>query len=229
MANYPSSIVSFPTHNSGDIVQPSDVNNPNAEIVAVETGLLNGTQHNVKPLTDNTYDLGDSSHAWKNLWTKGTTQFNSVAYTWPGADGSGGNVLSTNGSKTLSWVKATPGVGAIKTSDQSTTSGTYVDVTSLSVTLTTRGGTVIIIATVPVKVSASTAQLTINADTVDGNTLGVCGATIDTMVTVMQIATPAAGSHTYKLRAKIADGASTLSMNASSVANANIVAFEVNA
>lgn len=33
----------------------------------------------------------------------GTTTFNGVAYTWPGADGSNGNDLNTNGSGTLSW------------------------------------------------------------------------------------------------------------------------------
>lgn len=38
-----------------------------------------------------------------NLSNIGTTQFNTVTYTWPGADGSGSFILSTNGSGTLSW------------------------------------------------------------------------------------------------------------------------------
>lgn len=38
-----------------------------------------------------------------NLSNIGTTQFNTVTYTWPGADGSGSYILSTNGAGTLSW------------------------------------------------------------------------------------------------------------------------------
>lgn len=103
-ASYPTSIASFATKSTGDTIQPGDVNGLQDEVVAMETGLENGFQHNLIPLTDNLKDLGDSAHAWKNLWTKGTTQFNGIAYTWPGADGSSGQVLQTNGSKTLSWI-----------------------------------------------------------------------------------------------------------------------------
>jgi hypothetical protein len=39
-----------------------------------------------------------------NLVNIGTTQFNTVTYTWPGADGSEGYILSTNGAGTLSWI-----------------------------------------------------------------------------------------------------------------------------
>lgn len=70
MASYPSSIVTLATHNDGDTIPASDINTPNAEIVAMETGLLSGFQHVLKPLTDNTYDIGDSTHAWRDLFVK---------------------------------------------------------------------------------------------------------------------------------------------------------------
>jgi len=38
-----------------------------------------------------------------NFKVSGTTTFNTVAYTWPGADGSSGYALTTNGAGTLSW------------------------------------------------------------------------------------------------------------------------------
>ena len=42
----------------------------------------------------------------------GTTTLNTIAYTWPGADGSNGQQLTTNGSGTLSWAAAGSGTGA---------------------------------------------------------------------------------------------------------------------
>lgn len=102
-ASYPNSIVSLANHSDGDTVFAADVNTPNAEIVAVETGLLNGVQHNLKPLADAGKDLGDSTHAWNNIWSKGTVQLNGVAYTFPAADGTANQGLTTNGSKVLSW------------------------------------------------------------------------------------------------------------------------------
>ncbi|MFZ6034531.1 MAG: phage integrase SAM-like domain-containing protein, partial [Patescibacteria group bacterium] len=45
-----------------------------------------------------------------NLTNIGTTQFNGVTYTWPGADGTNGYVLKTNGLGTLSWAAEAGGV-----------------------------------------------------------------------------------------------------------------------
>lgn len=42
-ASYPGSVKSFPTRNSGDVITDVFFNDPNAEIVAIETGLLQGT------------------------------------------------------------------------------------------------------------------------------------------------------------------------------------------
>lgn len=102
MASYPSSIVTLATHNDGDSIPASDVNTPNAEIVAMETGLLNGFQHDIKPLTDNANDLGNSTHAWRNAYIKGTTTLAGLTYTWP-ASQSAGSALTTDGSGNLSW------------------------------------------------------------------------------------------------------------------------------
>jgi len=60
MASYPNSIFAVTTHNQGDTIQAVDVNNPENEINAIETGLLSGFQHNLKWATDNTYDIGVS-------------------------------------------------------------------------------------------------------------------------------------------------------------------------
>lgn len=102
MASYPSSIITLATHNDGDTIPASDINTPNAEIVAIETGLLNGFQHVLKPLTDNTYDIGDSTHAWRNVYIKGTTILAGLTYTWP-ASQTAGAVLQTDGAGVLSW------------------------------------------------------------------------------------------------------------------------------
>jgi hypothetical protein len=42
---YPTSVQSFTNKNSGDVVQPSHVNDLQTEVSAVETGLLNGLSH----------------------------------------------------------------------------------------------------------------------------------------------------------------------------------------
>ena len=48
----------------------------------------------------------------QNLTVTGTTSLNGVDYTWPSSDGSSGQFLSTNGSKTLSWATASGGGGS---------------------------------------------------------------------------------------------------------------------
>ncbi len=61
MASYPGSIVSFTENTAaGQVITSAYFNDPYNEIVAVETGLLNGFQHALKWLTDNTYDIGAS-------------------------------------------------------------------------------------------------------------------------------------------------------------------------
>lgn len=131
MASYPTSIASFPTHSDNtDTIFAADVNNPNAEIVAVETGLLNGFQHNISPLTDNNKDLGDSSHRWKNLWVKGTTQFNGVTWTWPSSAGTANQFLSTDGVGVLSFATPATFVQQFRLTLTTATPVTSADVTA---------------------------------------------------------------------------------------------------
>lgn len=60
--------------------------------------------------TDATFDIGKTGATRprdgffsRNLNVGGTLGVNGVAYTWPGADGTAGQILQTNGSKVLSW------------------------------------------------------------------------------------------------------------------------------
>lgn len=67
-ASYPSSIITLPTINNGDTSDASNINTPNAEIVAIETGLLNGFQHDLKPLNDDSNSIGSTSKRWLKGW-----------------------------------------------------------------------------------------------------------------------------------------------------------------
>lgn len=130
MANYPSSIFTFTTVNNGDTTDASQIDNPVAEIIAVETGLLNGFQHDLFPLSDGGQNLGTSSKAWNNLYVKGTTKFNGRTYTWPSSAATAGQILQNNGSDTLTWVDAPVVVQEFRLSLTSGTSVTTSDVTA---------------------------------------------------------------------------------------------------
>lgn len=75
-ASYPSSIFTFTTVNNGDTSDASQIDNPVAEIIAVETGLINGFQHVLKPLSNIGYDLGTTALAWKSLFLGGSSSGN---------------------------------------------------------------------------------------------------------------------------------------------------------
>ena len=67
-AAYPGSIASFPTYANLDLITPTVANQPDGEIVAVETGLLNGFAHDLKSdATGNNRSLGVSGNAFYNL------------------------------------------------------------------------------------------------------------------------------------------------------------------
>lgn len=59
-----------------------------------------------------------------SIIVSGTTTLNTVAYTWPAADGSSSQVLTTNGSGTLSW--STVSGGGSGTTTYSLTAGSYL-------------------------------------------------------------------------------------------------------
>lgn len=70
-ASYPTSIVALASHSDNtDTIFAADINTPNAEIVAIETGLLNGFQHELFPLTNLAKSLGDTSHRWLKVWAQ---------------------------------------------------------------------------------------------------------------------------------------------------------------
>ena len=67
-AAYPNSIATFPTYANLDLITPTVANQPDGEIVAVETGLLNGFAHDLKSdATANNRSLGVTGNAFYNL------------------------------------------------------------------------------------------------------------------------------------------------------------------
>ena len=75
-------------------------------------------------LTGSTLASGVTSSSLTGLGTlssvavSGATTLNSVAYTWPNADGTTGQILSTNGSGTLAWLTGGGGSGTVNTGVQ---------------------------------------------------------------------------------------------------------------
>lgn len=59
VASYPSAVHAFPTRVDGQTIAASWFNEIHDEVVAIETALLNGFQHDLK-FTDATYDIGKS-------------------------------------------------------------------------------------------------------------------------------------------------------------------------
>jgi hypothetical protein len=90
----------------------ADANQVNANFAALASNALNrnggtmlGTLSSqaVAPTTDNTYDFGSSTFAFRDAYVKRNTILNTVSYTWPGSQGPAGSLLQNNGSGTLSW------------------------------------------------------------------------------------------------------------------------------
>ena len=82
------------------------------------------------PITDNDVDLGTASLEFKNVYVDGTVfadaiGFGTTAITLPSADGSADQVLTTDGSGTLSFVDNTGGTSwvAVKTSNYTASAG----------------------------------------------------------------------------------------------------------
>lgn len=66
-ASYPTSVKVFTTKAQNETIQPAHMNDVQDEIVAVEQGLLNGFQHDLKPDTDGGRALGTTALRFKNL------------------------------------------------------------------------------------------------------------------------------------------------------------------
>ena len=97
------------------------------------------------PITDSDVDLGTSSLEFKDLYVDGVAYldaigFGSTAITLPTSDGSADQVLTTNGSGTLSFVDNTGGTDwqSVKTSNYTASAGqgVFMNTTSGALTLT---------------------------------------------------------------------------------------------
>ena len=67
-ATYPSGIRAFPVYANGDQVTPATINDPDLEITALETGLLQGLAHDLVPdVTGNHRSLGTPGQEWYDL------------------------------------------------------------------------------------------------------------------------------------------------------------------
>jgi predicted acyltransferase (DUF342 family) len=68
-ASYPSGIKAFPNYANGDQVTPTTINDPNLEITALETGLLDGLAHDLLPdASGNQRNLGADGIRWYDLF-----------------------------------------------------------------------------------------------------------------------------------------------------------------
>ena len=97
------------------------------------------------PVTDNDVDLGTSSLEFKNVYVDGTVfadalGFGTTAMTLPTADGNADQILTTNGSGTLSFVDNSGGTSwqSIKTSNYTASAGegVFANTTSSAFTVT---------------------------------------------------------------------------------------------
>jgi len=105
--------------------------------------------------------IGTNISTGGTLSVTGVTTFNSIAYTWPSADGSSGQLLSTDGSGALTWSTSSPSSGGGWTDD-----GTVVRLTTVS-DQTTIGTTTV----------SGLSQLTIGATTTAASPLTLKGVT----------------------------------------------------
>jgi hypothetical protein len=111
-ASYPTSIWPAPTRNTGDVVQPNFFNDSYGEIVAVETGLLNGFQHNLKFLTDNQYDIGaTTANRPRNVNIAGALQVAGTVTFNVASSPAGGWLNLTDLSTANATTGGTPGLG----------------------------------------------------------------------------------------------------------------------
>jgi len=82
MASYPTSIKSFITRNTGDVIQASHANDLQDEVNAIETGLINGLEHNLIPeSTPDNRDIGSSTKKWRDFWATRTIEIAQGAIT----------------------------------------------------------------------------------------------------------------------------------------------------
>lgn len=97
MATYPGGIVALSTHLTGDTIAAADVNTPNAEITAIETGLISGLAHDLLPLSNITESLGSSGKRWLKVWTQDLDASGTITFpAWTTPTFSAGNFTGNN-------------------------------------------------------------------------------------------------------------------------------------
>ena len=135
----------------------ADANQVNANFSSLSSNALNrnggtmlGTLNSraVTPTSDATYDLATSGLRFRDGWfsrngsfagtlsVTGTLTLNGQTYTFPGAAGSNGYALTTNGSGTLSWAAAGCGTVTGKTANYNAVVCDIVEVTANTPTIT---------------------------------------------------------------------------------------------
>jgi len=69
MASYPTTTYSPSAKSNGQTIQAAWFNDPDGEIAAIEAAMIStGLAHVLKPAANNTYDLGVSGTAWRDLF-----------------------------------------------------------------------------------------------------------------------------------------------------------------
>lgn len=69
MSTYPTSVAAFANKSDGvDTVAAAHINALQDEITAIETGLISGVQHDLKPQATGTYDLSTSALKFRDLY-----------------------------------------------------------------------------------------------------------------------------------------------------------------
>jgi hypothetical protein len=150
-------------------------------------------------------DFAEAIHANKNLdnvadgtraaWDSGTMKAAAV-------DTSGNiklkNVTNADGPNTV----------------QTTNSGTYVDLTNMAITVTTKGNPVLILfsGTCGVSIAGNSISMKLQLDGVDTGVLAVCSPanTSGQPIALTHADVPSAGSHTYKIQWKVTGGVASM-------------------
>lgn len=109
MASFPNSVKSFTTKNSGDVIQPADVNDLQSEVNAIESGYLTGTA----PLNSSNSTVVHLSvtaglNVVGNSTLASTITIGAIPYVFPSTAGTAGQVLAvgtvSGSTLNLSWV-----------------------------------------------------------------------------------------------------------------------------
>jgi len=147
----------------------------------------------------------------------------------------GDQIAAAITAKTLTDIEVKARGAATLAADKSTTSASFVDVdaTNAAVTLVTTGGDVLVGWAGPIKANGNDALLALSLDAVDsgvlaGEGVSYAGLSGDRHVSITRLYTGlAAGSHTWKLRFRNNNGATSISVNGSTKINGLMFAVEL--